>query len=46
MGNFCGCNDQNENQENEQKESGLTLVYNIILKYIIFISLILIKVIV
>ena len=46
MGNFCGCNDQNQNQENEQKESGLTSVYNITLKYIIYILLFLIKVIV
>lgn len=39
MGNFCGFNDQNQNdnKENEQKESALTSVYNIIIKYIIYI---------
>ena len=47
MGNFCGCNyqNQNDNKENVQNESALTSVYNIKLKYIIYL-LFLIKVIV
>lgn len=50
MGNFCGCNDQSQNQiqkeENEQKDSFQATVKNMKIKYIYNILFIFIKVIV